>query len=695
MTTFTGLGTAAVGALTLALGTTSTSAATQLNNAGKQLTTGNVNVANNASFLGTCAFTELGIAGPLTVNSYVEITSTQDYVPPNPPTPAIAALIVEGGMGIGKQLYIGGLATFSGGIIASGEISGAGITVSSIATNTVAISGSGTTALTINGGIATIDTSGDITASGTLNVSSIANLNGGINVNNLFTVSPGGNTVINGSLTVDGTSDFIGGIVLNNNLTMTNFSITNGNISTNGTLTISGVSNLNGGLTAKNLSIGAINDTINFLNSNLKNVVIDDATNTVNANKLINGTIWDVTLTGSAPTSGQVLIATSSTTAQWQNQPAFVIGPNSSTNNGIAKFSGTTGTTLANSTITIDSNSNLYMGNSSSTSNNIYKGGNIFIADINYNISIGKNAGNPTDITGEFNIAFGANALSSITSGSDNIAMGTNAGSNITTTSDNICIGYQAGQNISGSTNIAIGSNALNPSTVQNISDNIAIGYEALNKCTSSTNIAAGTQALQNFTGSGSTNNIVLGYKAATSLLTGTNNIIIGSQAGSAYTSSESNNIVIGTSGIAGDSEVIRLGDQTNNNLGCYIAGIYGSTVSSGVTMYMNNEGQVGTSTSSIKFKENIHKMGDKTNNIMKLRPVVFNYKDDNSKKLQYGLIAEEVDEFYPELVIRDANGDINSVDYNSLIPMMINEIQRHDELLNINKQRIQKLKNL
>ena len=61
----------------------------------------------------------------------------------------------------------------------------------------------------------------------------------------------------------------------------------------------------------------------------------------------------------------------------------------------------------------------------------------------------------------------------------------------------------------------------------------------------------------------------------------------------------------------------------------------------------------------------------------MKLRPVTFRYKDDPAGTLQYGLVAEEVEKLYPELVIRDTAGQIQSIRYLMLTSMLLNELQK------------------
>ena len=53
-----------------------------------------------------------------------------------------------------------------------------------------------------------------------------------------------------------------------------------------------------------------------------------------------------------------------------------------------------------------------------------------------------------------------------------------------------------------------------------------------------------------------------------------------------------------------------------------------------------------------------------------------FSYRQDPKRQLQYGLIAEEVAKVYPELVVRNDKGEIESVQYRELIPLMLNEMQ-------------------
>ena len=62
---------------------------------------------------------------------------------------------------------------------------------------------------------------------------------------------------------------------------------------------------------------------------------------------------------------------------------------------------------------------------------------------------------------------------------------------------------------------------------------------------------------------------------------------------------------------------------------------------------------------------------------MMKLRPVTFHYKSDQAHARQYGLIAEEVAQVYPELVAHSADGEVETVMYQFLPAMLLNEVQK------------------
>jgi hypothetical protein len=104
-------------------------------------------------------------------------------------------------------------------------------------------------------------------------------------------------------------------------------------------------------------------------------------------------------------------------------------------------------------------------------------------------------------------------------------------------------------------------------------------------------------------------------------------------------------------------------------------------TATAGTAVFIDSEGQLGTVSSSMRYKEDIQPIASASERLLKLRPVQFRYKKADAsgeKPIQYGLIAEEVAKVYPELVVRDATtGRIDGVRYDELAPMLLNEVQQ------------------
>jgi hypothetical protein len=225
-------------------------------------------------------------------------------------------------------------------------------------------------------------------------------------------------------------------------------------------------------------------------------------------------------------------------------------------------------------------------------------------------------------------------------------------------------------------------------------SNDFGIGSGALQALTSGTgNTAVGNSALQSNT-SGS-NNTSRGYQALNGIASGNRNIAIGNQAGSALTSGN-NNVYIANNGVASESGAIRIGTSGTQNT-AFISGVRGVTPASGslTQVFIDTNGQLGTVNSSARFKEDIQDMGDSSAKLMQLRPVTYRYREpyaDGSKPIQYGLIAEEVESVFPDMVARSADGRIETVKYQLLDPMLLNEVQRQNAQIVEQQNRIRSL---
>ena len=236
--------------------------------------------------------------------------------------------------------------------------------------------------------------------------------------------------------------------------------------------------------------------------------------------------------------------------------------------------------------------------------------------------------------------------------------------------------------------NIMMGSTTGN--TTYSGNSNTLIGAGIANGLTSgSHNDAHGTYALRVLLPE-----LIIQYISGgsfTGITTGGYNTSLGSGNGGNYaTGSESSNICIGygVSGANNTSNALIIGNGTGTGNGnvssATICGITGKTSSSGSEMYCNASNVIGTSTSAARFKKNITDMNEASEDIYKLRPVTFNYKvdgthvnEEDSKLIQYGLIAEEVLEVMPQLVIYNLKGEVESLRYRCLVPMLLNEIQK------------------
>jgi len=266
--------------------------------------------------------------------------------------------------------------------------------------------------------------------------------------------------------------------------------------------------------------------------------------------------------------------------------------------------------------------------------------------------------------TGNFNTGIGTVSLL-INTADNNTAVGTRSLLLNTTGSENTAVGANALlHNDSGSENNAFGSSALF-SNVDGFFNN-AHGRSALTNNTGSENNAFGDLALENTTTGSS--NTAIGDDALRSNVDGSGNIAIGDEAGTGLNPSVSNCIAIGA---PGDGPFADL-DST-----CFIGSIYGEAVSDPGTqtaVFVDQYNVVGIFNSSRRFKHDIKPMDKASETLHRLKPVTFKFNSDWKGTTQYGLIAEEVAEVDPQLVVRGKDGEVQTVHYEHINNMLLNE---------------------
>ena len=315
---------------------------------------------------------------------------------------------------------------------------------------------------------------------------------------------------------------------------------------------------------------------------------------TFTSNGVLTGSGTTAITATAAATTGQTLMGNTGAAPSFTDSPEFA-----------GSVTAGTGLTVADGSITVtDGNIGLTHGSIDLTEGNVvlHSGdvqlnsgdvhledggltlveGDINVTDGDVRLDAGSIYLEPTTASGDGTIYVdSARWISNY--GTSNVFMGKNAGNTTLTLADALY-------------NIGIGENALTAATIA--SRNVAVGYGALSSATSGDrNVAIGMNAATNLTEG--TNSTLIGPYVASTTTTGANNIIIGYIAGQSLGSTDSSNILLGSFGVSGDDNTIRIGEQgtgTSQQNKAFMAGIYNTTQSGGVdqVVTIDSNGQLG-----------------------------------------------------------------------------------------------------
>ena len=246
-----------------------------------------------------------------------------------------------------------------------------------------------------------------------------------------------------------------------------------------------------------------------------------------------------------------------------------------------------------------------------------------------------------------YNTSLGYQSMNSVSGGTSNTAIGYKAALSLSGSSNNTAIGYQALKSISGG-----GSN-----------DNTAVGYNAIS------------------TSSG-TRNTALGANTGPTLASGSDNTLIGNSTDTGN-GSVSYGTALGAGAIVGSSNTIVLGRTSDSvAIGQTTAGSYKLTVNGtagGTSGYVN--------ASDVRFKTNITPVVNALTTIKRLQGVHYEFnraafpqKDFESGR-QLGFIAQQIEQFVPEVVRTDTFG-FKGVQYAQLVPLLAEGIKEQQLVL-------------
>src|SRR5262249_40577952 len=123
----------------------------------------------------------------------------------------------------------------------------------------------------------------------------------------------------------------------------------------------------------------------------------------------------------------------------------------------------------------------------------------------------------------------------------------------------------------------------------------------------------------------------------------------------------------------------------------CFIGNIYNRPVSDPVTataVFVDQFNVLGFNPSTRRVKHDIRPMDNTSETLYALKPETFKYNSDNKNRTQFGLIAEEVANVNPDLVLRDNDGNAETIRYEQVNAMLLNEfLKEHRKVEQLEKQ--------
>lgn len=295
------------------------------------------------------------------------------------------------------------------------------------------------------------------------------------------------------------------------------------------------------------------------------------------------------------------------------------------------------------------------------------------------------------------------------TSNSDNTFIGPHSGSCWSSGIQNVFIGRvsdSGSTNCTGNGNTFVGYNAAEAAEI-GVANNTCIGSIACFSLTTSVDTMVGHNAgWQTTTG---TNDTFVGDQAGASNVTGGNNTEVGESA--CYNATGSDDICLGYNtnpNAAGDNNEIVIGEgatghgsnsTTIGNSSSTKLFLYGVTnaATGDYVCYKAGVIEYDTSTCTLslrKYKQNILLLTGSLVEVMKLRPVQYQYKPELNlgNQTHVGLIAEEVQKVDPRLAAYKDDGELESVDYEHLTAVLIKAVQEQQAEITILTREVRQL---
>ncbi len=95
---------------------------------------------------------------------------------------------------------------------------------------------------------------------------------------------------------------------------------------------------------------------------------------------------------------------------------------------------------------------------------------------------------------------------------------------------------------------------------------------------------------------------------------------------------------------------------------------------------------------SDVRLKENVRPINNALETILQLRGVEYNFIDDKDKIDHLGFIAQEVEEVVPQLVFPLPDSDHKGLDYQGVLPLLVEAVQEQQKLITEQAEKIKAL---
>jgi hypothetical protein len=317
-------------------------------------------------------------------------------------------------------------------------------------------------------------------------------------------------------------------------------------------------------ITTNSSDITSLTSRINTATSSITTNTSDIAT--INTNLALKAPLASPTFTGTptAPTPATSDISTKIATTEYVKASITASNAGLSSIGAISGTSNAKGATISNSSELILTPADALNGGVITTGTQTFAGAKSFSNTATFNTDISVNGltiGRSIGTNNDLNIAFGTNALQSVTTSNQSIGIGYNALQKLTSGYGNTSLGSGALPSITtGAYNVGIGMSSMYASLTPNY--NVGVGNESLYGSNGNYNIGIGYKAVKmSSTVASNTgrNNIGVGYQTLFTLTSGINNTVIGNNAGNGLTSGSYNTIIGAQSGT--------IGANLNNNI--------------------------------------------------------------------------------------------------------------------------------